>query len=99
MPERREREPMEEGGVRFFARPEVAQGTYSNFAVIRHSPEEFQIDFFVRDLDGAHHLVARILTNPYHMKRLVKALTENLRKYEEKFGGIAEKGLKNLVEL
>lgn len=73
--------------------PEIARGAYSNLAIVRHSPEDFTIDFLVQDPNGPAHLVARVFTNPPHMKRLVEALTDNLRKYEQKFGQIEARPL------
>ena len=70
---------------------EVAQGTYSNLAVITHSPTEFIVDFAqaLPGKDGAT-IRQRILMNPIHAKRLLMALSDNLKKYEDNFGAIEE---------
>ena len=69
--------------------PEEAQGIYSNFFIISHSPSEFVIDFS-RILPGLQKakVFARIILTPQHAKRLYKVLEDNLKKYEEKFGEI-----------
>lgn len=68
---------------------EVADGIYSNLAIISHSNSEFVIDF-VRMLPGLPKakVKSRIVLNPQHAKRLLIALSDNLHKYEENFGEI-----------
>jgi len=68
---------------------DVAQGIYSNLAIISHSPTEFVIDF-VTILPGVPKgkVKARIILTPEHAKRLLKALEDNVKKYEETFGPI-----------
>ena len=68
--------------------PDVASGSYSNMArVIHPGSEEFIIEFFmIAPPSGV--MVSRIICNPGHAKRLLKALQENVRKYEDKFGKI-----------
>ncbi|MBQ6096139.1 MAG: DUF3467 domain-containing protein [Bacteroidales bacterium] len=70
---------------------EVAKGTYSNLAVITHSPAEFILDF-AQALPGREGAVVRqrIMMAPIHAKRLAMALNDNIRKYEETFGHIEE---------
>ena len=70
---------------------EVAQGTYSNLAIITHSPTEFIIDF-AQALPGKEGATVRqrLLMNPIHAKRLLMALNDNLKKYEDNFGAIEE---------
>jgi hypothetical protein len=69
---------------------EIKRGVFSNQAVVNHSPEEFVIDFLYRSPSGGT-LSSRVILTPGHYKRLVKGMTENLRKYEERFGEIPEK--------
>ncbi len=66
-----------------------AEGIYSNLAIITHSPAEFVIDF-TRILPGVPKakVFARIIMTPQHAKLLLKALEENIRKYESTFGEI-----------
>ena len=70
---------------------EAAQGTYSNLAVISHSPTEFIVDF-AQALPGREGATVRqrILLNPIHAKRLLMALNDNIQKYEQNFGTIVE---------
>lgn len=70
---------------------EVAEGTYSNLAIITHSNAEFVIDF-VRILPGVPKakVKSRILLTPQHAKRLMMALRENVQKFEASFGTIKE---------
>ncbi len=71
--------------------PEVAEGTYSNMAVIAHSPSEFILDF-VRTMPGAAPAVkSRIIMTPEHAKELFVALGNNIDNYEKKFGEIVSK--------
>ena len=68
---------------------DVADGIYSNLAVITHSNAEFIIDF-IRILPGVPRakVKSRILLTPQHARRLLKALQENISKYESSFGKI-----------
>jgi hypothetical protein len=70
---------------------EVAQGTYSNLAVITHSASEFVIDF-VRIMPGIPkaQVKSRIILTPEHAKRLVAALEDNIDKFEAVHGEIKE---------
>src|SRR5690242_10473877 len=71
---------------------DIAEGVYSNLAIISHSPQEFVIDF-VRILPGVPKakVKSRIVVTPEHAKRLMKALVENVKKYEAQFGTISDK--------
>lgn len=71
--------------------PEVAQGIYSNLAVISHNPTEIILDFaqILPGIDGAA-VRQRIILNPVHAKRTLAALNDNIRKYEQQFGTIEE---------
>ena len=66
-----------------------AEGIYSNLALITHSAAEFVIDF-TRMLPGTPKtkVYARIIMTPQHAKSLLKALSENIGKYENQFGEI-----------
>lgn len=66
-------------------------GQYSNLAVINHNAEEFTLNFiylFPNVPQGK--LVASIIVSPGHAKRLLRALEENLGRYEAQFGPIRE---------
>jgi len=70
---------------------DVAEGTYSNLAIITHSHSEFVVDF-VKLMPGAPKakVKSRIILTPQHAKRLFKALQENISKYESLHGPIKE---------
>lgn len=70
-------------------RPEVARGNYSNLAIITHSTSEFILDF-VQMMPGLPKptVNSRVLMTPENAKRLLKALMENVQKYESQFGEI-----------
>jgi len=68
---------------------EVAQGTYSNLAIITHSTSEFVVDF-VRLMPGVPkaNVKSRIILTPEHAKKLMLALQDNIAKYESMHGRI-----------
>lgn len=68
---------------------EVAQGTYSNLAIISHSNSEFILDF-VRIMPGVPKasVKSRIVLTPEHAKRLMLALQENIARFEQHNGRI-----------
>jgi len=68
---------------------EVADGIYSNLAIISHSNSEFVIDF-IRMLPGIPKakVKSRIILSPQHAKRLQLALSDNITKFEGMFGEI-----------
>lgn len=70
---------------------DIADGIYSNLAIITHSNAEFVIDF-VRVMPGVPKakVKSRILLTPQHAKRLFLALNDNIAKYETLHGKIKE---------
>ncbi|MFZ1658191.1 MAG: DUF3467 domain-containing protein [Flavobacteriales bacterium] len=70
---------------------EVADGIYSNLAIITHSNSEFVLDF-VRVMPGVPKakVKARMLLTPQHAKRLMRALADNVQKFEAAHGAIRE---------
>lgn len=66
---------------------EMAEGTYSNLAIITHSNAEFVIDF-IRVMPGVPKakVKSRIVLTPQHAKRLLLALGDNINKYEDANG-------------
>ncbi|MBI1937368.1 MAG: DUF3467 domain-containing protein [Ignavibacteriales bacterium] len=66
-----------------------AEGIYSNLAIITHSPAEFVIDF-TRVVPGVPKakVLSRIITTPQHAKMLMRALKDNIDKFEARFGEI-----------
>ncbi len=73
-----------------------AQGIYSNLAIITHSPAEFIIDF-TRVVPGVPKakVQSRIITTPQHAKMLLRALKDNIEKFESRFGEIKIEGQAN----
>ena len=77
------------GQLQIELREEVAQGTYANLAIITHSSSEFILDF-VRVMPGIPKagVQSRIIVAPEPAKRLLRALEDNIAKYERVFGPI-----------
>ncbi|MFH1238619.1 MAG: DUF3467 domain-containing protein [bacterium] len=68
---------------------QTANGLYINLALISHNETEFVLDFlFAQPQTAKAKVRSRIITSPSHTKRLLMALQDNVRKYEEKFGQI-----------
>lgn len=70
---------------------ETAEGQYANLAIITHSHAEFVLDF-VNVMPGTpkSKVKSRIILTPQHAKRLMKALTENIQKFEAANGTIKD---------
>lgn len=68
---------------------DMAEGTYSNLAVISHSHAEFVVDFIrmMPNMPKAK-VKSRIILTPTHAKRLLRALADNVRKFEQQYGNI-----------
>jgi hypothetical protein len=73
---------------------EIANGQYSNLAIINHSPTEFVVDF-VNLMPGLPKakVQSRIILTPFHAKRLMMALQNNVVNYEKAHGVIEDKGM------
>jgi len=70
---------------------EIAEGTYSNLAIITHSHSEFVVDF-IRVMPNVPKakVQTRVIMTPQHAKRLLNALRENINKFEQNFGPIQD---------
>jgi hypothetical protein len=69
----------------------TAQGAYSNLVLINHTENEFLMDFaFIQPQAPRARVRSRIITSPRHAKRMLRALEDNLRRYEQRFGAIEE---------
>lgn len=70
---------------------DLAEGTYSNLAIISHSNSEFVLDF-VRIVPGLPKakVKSRVILSPTHAKRLLGALADNVKRYEAQFGEIED---------
>lgn len=70
-------------------RPEMADGKYSNLAMIGHGPNEFLMDFiFAAPGMPQAPVVSRVIMSPENAKQLLFALSDNIKKYEAQFGEI-----------
>lgn len=79
-----------EGQLQIELSDEVAQGKYINLAIITHSSSEFVLDFIcVMPGTPKANVQSRIIVAPEHAKRLLRALEENLVKYERINGTIS----------
>lgn len=63
------------------------KGVYTNNLIISHTAEEFVLDF-INVFPPQGSLVSRVITSPGHAKRILKALEDNIKKYEAAFGNI-----------
>ncbi len=71
----------------------IAQGIYSNMAMVHHNETEFVLDFmYVLPQVPKAVVRSRIITSPKHLKRLVAALQDNLVRYEAQFGRLEPSG-------
>lgn len=69
----------------------TADGIYSNLAIINHSMSEFVVDFInVMPGNPKSKVKSRIVLTPQHAKRLVKALAENIKRFESEQGEIKD---------
>jgi allophanate hydrolase subunit 1 len=70
---------------------EIAEGTYANLAIITHSNAEFVVDF-VNVMPGTpkSKVKSRVILTPMHAKRFMKAMVENIERYEAANGQIGE---------
>ncbi len=70
---------------------EVSEGQYANLVIITHSHAEFVLDF-VNVMPGTpkSKVKSRIIMTPFHAKRLMKAIAENVQKFESVHGAIQD---------
>ena len=90
MPEDK-KEAQKKGQINIELDEKIAEGTYSNLAIINHSVSEFVVDF-VNIMPGVpkSKIKSRIVLTPQHAKRLAKALAENIRRFEDVNGEIRD---------
>lgn len=83
--------PQQQPAINIEISEEVAEGVYSNLAIISHSNAEFVVDF-IRMMPNVPKakVKSRIILTPQHAKRLLYALKDNVQKYEMQFGKIEE---------
>jgi hypothetical protein len=77
---------------------DIAEGIYSNLAVISHSNAEFVVDFIllVPNVPKAK-VKSRIILTPQHAKRLLSAMADNVKRYESQFGEITDPNANNYI--
>mgnify|MGYP001066702119 CR=1 FL=1 len=85
MADRKQGKPM---NLEIQADDQTAMGQYINMAIVQHSSSEFVLDFIFIAPGQKARLRSRSIIAPEHAKRLLKALQENITKYEERFGEI-----------
>ena len=81
----------QQGQINIELDEQTAEGIYSNLAIINHSNSEFVVDF-VTIMPGVPKakVKSRIILTPQHAKRLLKALGENIQRFEAAHGKIEE---------
>ncbi len=70
---------------------DILKGIYANAARISHTPEGFVVDFInVYPAEGQGVINSRVIINPQNMKLIAAAIQENLKRFEDQFGAIAQ---------
>ena len=67
----------------------VLQGVYANQMMVAHTREEFVLDF-INLFPPSGVVNARVIVSPGHLKRMIRALQENLARYENRHGPLVE---------
>ena len=76
-----------QGQIQIKASAADLKGVYSNMMQVEHTQEEFVIDF-MNITPPLGVLASRVVVSPGHVKRIIAALADNLKKYEENFGNV-----------
>ena len=86
-----EQRPKKDGKLNIELDEKVAEGTYSNLAIINHSVSEFIVDF-IKIMPGTPKakVKSRIILTPQHAKRLSRALADNVKRFENAHGEIKD---------
>ncbi len=81
----------QEGQINIELDETIAEGTYSNLAIINHSVSEFIVDF-INVMPGIPKakVKSRIILTPQHAKRLMQALADNVHRFEQAHGEIKD---------
>lgn len=90
MAEEKGQEPRE-GQINVELSEEIAEGVYSNLAIINHSPSEFVLDF-IKIMPGVPkaRVKSRIVLTPQHAKRFLRAMQDNIARFEGQHGEIQD---------
>ncbi|HQE11825.1 MAG TPA: DUF3467 domain-containing protein [Flavipsychrobacter sp.] len=92
-----ELQPQQEQQLNIELSEEMAEGTYANLAIITHSFAEFVVDFVnVMPNSPKAKVKSRVVMTPQHAKRLMRALVENIKRYEAQNGTIKDQEQVNL---
>ncbi|AEV32464.1 DUF3467 domain-containing protein [Owenweeksia hongkongensis] len=80
-----------EGQVNVELSEEIAEGIYSNLAIINHSSSEFVLDF-IKIMPGVPkaRVKSRIVLTPQHAKRFLRAMQDNVARFEAQHGEIKD---------
>lgn len=83
--------PMQDGNLNVELSEDIAEGIYSNLAIINHSPSEFVLDF-IKIMPGVPkaRVKSRIVLTPQHAKRFLRAMGDNIARYEQQHGEIQD---------
>ncbi len=86
-----DQKPKQDGKLNIELDEKIAEGTYSNLAIINHSVSEFIVDF-INIMPGTPKakVKSRIILTPQHAKRLTKALADNVKRFEKAHGEIKD---------
>ncbi len=70
---------------------DVLKGIYANAMQVTHTQEEFVLDFLnLSPHHGVGIVSSRVIISPGHLKRIIAALQDNVKKYEDRFGKVAQ---------
>ena len=91
MSDKKEKPNKQQGQINIELDEKIADGTYSNLAIINHSVSEFVVDF-INIMPGVpkSKVKSRIILTPQHAKRLLKALSDNVHRFEKAHGEIKD---------
>jgi hypothetical protein len=81
-------QPQQNQQIQVKVTDEVLKGAYANMVQVSHGQEEFVLDF-MNIFPPQGIIASRVIVSPAHMKRLVAAMEENIKRYEGQFGQIA----------
>ncbi|OGY44070.1 MAG: hypothetical protein A2731_03905 [Candidatus Buchananbacteria bacterium RIFCSPHIGHO2_01_FULL_39_8] len=81
-------QPPQPGG-QIQIRDNLAGGEYANAMQVAHREDEFLLTF-LNIVAPTGRVVGKIITSPGHLKRIIRALEENLKRYESTFGTVKE---------
>jgi len=87
--ENKQPQPSPQTGQQIRLADNIPGGVYANMMQVGHNKDEFSL-LFANIFPPSGRVSAKVITTPGHMKRMIRALTENIKKYEDQFGEIQE---------